>query len=678
MRIGITVKIVVLVVSSVIVASLAVVLAGRFAFENGFSQEYDHNIQAFKNVGADRAEALRSQYLNLARGQAVRPNVVEGVNAANKELLARLGQELVNVGQTGAIVFTDAAGGVLAAAGDIEGLEPAIRERLSSLAAGNEPTGILAGSDKRLPLLASAPVRKDGRVVGAVSVGMDLAGQNAFVDTLKTMLGTEATLFSGTTRVSSTIQENGRRVIGTAIADPEVLQKVLGQGQPAFKHISLFGRPFTAVYWPLLDAAGKPAGIGFVGKDMAALDAALGAVNRNAAVSALIVVAILGTLGFFASRVFTKPILALAAFSGAVAAGRLNEPLAVRAHDEVGDLADALRRMVTTLRDKIAEAEGATANARQESDRARAAQEVAEDAKRKGEAARREGILHAADRLGQVVAVISEASAALRGQVEHSQNGSEEQSRRVSETATAMEEMNATVIEVAQNASQAAGTADDARQKADHGAQIVADAVSCIDAVRQQALTLKSDMGTLGAQAQGIGAVIGVINDIADQTNLLALNAAIEAARAGEAGRGFAVVADEVRKLAEKTMAATREVGNAIHGIQQGTQKNIHNVDLAVASIGEATTKAQESGNSLAAIVHLVEAASDQVRAIATATEEQSAATEEISRSIVEINAISTETSTTMTQAAKAVADLASQAAALQDLIEAMEQEASE
>jgi len=156
----------------------------------------------------------------------------------------------------------------------------------------------------------------------------------------------------------------------------------------------------------------------------------------------------------------------------------------------------------------------------------------------------------------------------------------------------------------------------------------------------------------------------------------LALNAAIEAARAGEAGRGFAVVADEVRKLAEKTMAATQEVGAAINGIQQGTSRNIGNVERAVAVIGEATDKARESGEALGQIVGMVDSASDQVRAIATATEEQSATTEEISRSIEEINVISAETSTSMAEAGQAVADLDGEAAALRRLMEDMETEA--
>lgn len=163
-----------------------------------------------------------------------------------------------------------------------------------------------------------------------------------------------------------------------------------------------------------------------------------------------------------------------------------------------------------------------------------------------------------------------------------------------------------------------------------------------------------------------------VISDIADQTNLLALNAAIEAARAGDAGRGFAVVADEVRKLAEKTMVATKEVGDAIVGIQAGTRMNLEHVEKSVADIEVATQLAGQSGTSLQEIVGMVETATDQVRAIATASEEQSAASEEINRSIEDIHRISDETATAMEESSRAVSDLAEQINSLQQLIERM------
>ncbi|UJX42229.1 cache domain-containing protein [Desulfovibrio sp. JY] len=677
MRIGITPKIVVLVVSAVIIASIAVFVSGRMAFERGFTKEYDQTIEAFKNVGADSILTLRTQLRTLAKTQAVRPNVIAGISGGDVSLLSRLARDLVAAGQVKAVLFTDAAGTVLSAVGAVEGLPEALAKRDAKLRGGEETIGFVPVGEKRLPLVATAPVRKDGALVGNVGVVAEPAADNAWVDHMRKTLGVEATIFSGATRISSTIMDGGHRVIGTTTTDAQVNREVLGQGKPVFRELTLFGRPFVSVYWPLTDADGRPVGIGFVGKGMHELAAALAAVNRSAGLAAGAVVLVLAGLGFFFSRRFTRPIQALAAFSEAVAAGQLDAELTITQNDEVGDLSKALHSMVGTLRTKIGEAEAATQKAREESDKARSAQATAEEARQKGEAARREGILHAAARLGEVVTIVERATDALRGRIEQSRQGSDIQSQRVGETATSMEEMNATVLEVAQNASQAAATADQAKGKAEGGAAIVSEAMDRIAAVRDQTLTLKHDMGQLGEQAQGIGAIIGVINDIADQTNLLALNAAIEAARAGEAGRGFAVVADEVRKLAEKTMSATKEVSEAIHGIQQGTRTNVDNMERAVAETAEATVKAQESGEALGAIVTLVESAADQVRAIATATEEQSSATEEINRSIVEVNAISSETSQSMTEAEKAVSELAEQATAMVELIESMQREAA-
>jgi methyl-accepting chemotaxis protein len=270
---------------------------------------------------------------------------------------------------------------------------------------------------------------------------------------------------------------------------------------------------------------------------------------------------------------------------------------------------------------------------------------------------------------------VAAAAEEISAQVEQSSRGAEEQANRVSETATAMEEMNATVLEVAKNAGQAASTAEQAKSKAEEGAAYIRQLVEFIGKVLDTSKTSLEDMGVLGEQAEGIGNIMNVISDIADQTNLLALNAAIEAARAGDAGRGFAVVADEVRKLAEKTMTATKEVGEAIEGIQAGTRKNYAQVEQAVDAVEEATRLANTSEDSLLQIVQLVDDTADQVRSIATASEQQSAASEEINRSIEQISSISSETSQAMSQAEQAVTELAGQAGVLKGLIDEMKQD---
>ncbi|MDR2604597.1 MAG: methyl-accepting chemotaxis protein [Desulfovibrio sp.] len=276
-----------------------------------------------------------------------------------------------------------------------------------------------------------------------------------------------------------------------------------------------------------------------------------------------------------------------------------------------------------------------------------------------------------ADQASGISSRVAAAAEELSSQVEEVSRGAVTQRTLVDSTASAMSEMNSTVLEVARNAGQASEQSNLTRDKARNGAQLVNQVVSSINHVNSVASTLQSNMKELGSQAESIGGVMNVISDIADQTNLLALNAAIEAARAGEAGRGFAVVADEVRKLSEKTMSATQEVGSSISAIQHSAKTNMQEVDSAVTSIGEATTLANSSGEALKEIVDLAAANSIVVTSIATAAEEQSSTSEEINSSIEEINRIVTETADATVQSSAAVQELSQMA---QELNQVMEQ----
>ena len=376
-------------------------------------------------------------------------------------------------------------------------------------------------------------------------------------------------------------------------------------------------------------------------------------------------------VGFGLTRSITGPVAQALRFAQAVAGGRLDQRLGLDRRDEIGQLSTSLDSMVDSLNEKIQDAEKKSREAEEQSQKALKAMEQAEAASREAQS-KTEAMLAAADKLEQVGSVVSSASTQLSAQIEQSDRGAAESATRLSEAATAMNEMNATVQEVARNAGAASTASAETKQKAEAGAQVVKKAVRGIEDVHRMSLALKEDMVQLNGHAQDISRIMAVISDIADQTNLLALNAAIEAARAGEAGRGFAVVADEVRKLAEKTMASTNDVGNAIKAIQESTAKSMEGVERSVARIGEATELAGQSGAALEEIVATVEATGDQVNAIATASEEQSAASEEINQSIVQVNDMSRQTAEAMAEAAKAVSGLAAQAQSLTGLIQGL------
>ena len=272
---------------------------------------------------------------------------------------------------------------------------------------------------------------------------------------------------------------------------------------------------------------------------------------------------------------------------------------------------------------------------------------------------------------------VDESIHTLTTEVSGVNNDVEIQRERMRETSTAMSQMNSTVIEVASNASNAAQLANDSKERAEEGAAGVQQAVNSIGLIQDSIVALKESMLQLGKQTDSISEVMNVINDIADQTNLLALNAAIEAARAGEAGKGFAVVADEVRKLAEKTMMATHDVGDAITQIQTQAHTNIEAVENAAIEITASTDAADSAGQSMEHIVSITYDTAQQITSIATASEEQAAVSEQIEHAVTTVAGIAEETATGMAKASVELEEISALTAELDHLLDDMQQEAA-
>ena len=243
------------------------------------------------------------------------------------------------------------------------------------------------------------------------------------------------------------------------------------------------------------------------------------------------------------------------------------------------------------------------------------------------------------------------------------------QSDQAAQAAVSIESLNAAFKEIAATTEDIAEAASEARMMAEHGNTVVSTAVKGIQEVAATVSESARMIAELGERSSQIGQILAVIKDIADQTNLLALNAAIEAARAGEQGRGFAVVADEVRKLAERTTSATSEISTMIGAIQSETSRAVATMQKGSAQVAEGVTYANEAGEALQNINRSVANAVDQIEAIATATRSHSAQSEQITAQVEKIAALAESNSTSLQETSQSAHALLAQANNLEQVV---------
>jgi methyl-accepting chemotaxis protein len=271
--------------------------------------------------------------------------------------------------------------------------------------------------------------------------------------------------------------------------------------------------------------------------------------------------------------------------------------------------------------------------------------------------------------VAEAINATASASSQISSSTEEMASGAQEQLTQSTEVVAAVEEMSKTIIDNAKNASLTAEVAKKARLTAEAGGEVVRETVSGMRAIAAVVGKSVETVRQLGKSSDQIGEIVIVIDDIADQTNLLALNAAIEAARAGEQGRGFAVVADEVRKLAERTTKATKEIAQMIKQIQHDTQGAVQSMEEGTRKVDSGIELADKAGLSLEEIVKVSQQVTDMVMQIAAASEQQSSASEEITKNVEGISTVTNQTASGTQQIARAAEDLNRLTDALQQMV---------
>ncbi|MBA4418185.1 MAG: methyl-accepting chemotaxis protein [Syntrophus sp. (in: bacteria)] len=464
---------------------------------------------------------------------------------------------------------------------------------------------------------------EDGKLlVGSYALNDD----TAIVDKAKELFGGAATIFMKDTRVATNVlNKEGARAIGTQLKG-SAYDTVIKGGKSFRGEVELFGISFFSAYDPIKNKEGEVIGVLFIGvpkSDYFASFTRIMSVIGGISIAMIVIVSIF--IFSFIKRTMS-PLTGLVNTAHRLAEGDLGMEIIVTRNDEIGQLLEAMKDMVGRWKTLVTDIKG-------EADK------------------------------------ISSAGGELSVHAEQMSSGSGEQANRSTQVAASAEQMSRTAQDVARNVSEIAASTSDTLMVAREGETIVHRSVTEVKdiavTVSESAIFVKS----LGERSKHIGDIVGVINDIADQTNLLALNAAIEAARAGEQGRGFAVVADEVRKLAERTAQATSEISTMILAIQEETLKAVHSMENVATKVETGVELTAQAGEALKDIVTSAGGLDSMIQQIASAAEQMSATSEEITKDIEQIAVISNDTSSRSDQTHQAALTLSRLSEALQKTI---------
>jgi len=568
-------------------------------------------VEGLHGVLEDTKQDMKTRAIMLAAN----PDVAKAIEAKDTAQVLTVVGRIIKDAPIDSVTISDEKGIVIARThepgkkGDSVAGQVNVREALK----GNTTAGVEPGTVVKLSARAGAPVRNaQGQIVGVITPGVTLT-KNEVVDKAKKLFNVDTTLFRDDVRESTTIMINGQRQVGTKL-DPKIADIVLKQGKSFDGVATILGMTYLTSYEPIIGPDGKPIGVLFAGESLAIAHVARDKMAVTVAVATLIALLLAFLATLWLARKITAPLMQLGIVAGTVAGGDLTQSVTVQSADEVGILAQNFNKMLVHLRELVKHVHDLSQTL------AASSEELTASAEQSAE------VSH------QVAQSITEVAA-----------GAAKQLGAVNDTSTVVQGVSTSAEAVAATAETITDLSRKSTAATVNGSSAIERAVQQMSNIGEGSKAVNEAVEKLADSSRHIGEIVNVISGIAGQTNLLALNAAIEAARAGEQGRGFAVVAEEVRKLAEQSESAAKEITELITQNQTDIQKAVQAMDVASSSVKVGIDVVNAAGVTFQEISQLTDEVSSQMSNVSLAIGEIAKGSENIVVSVRDIEVVSKE-----------------------------------
>jgi methyl-accepting chemotaxis protein len=607
MKKSISRKIQSLVIGSVLIVGVVVCSVSYAIFNKGFTSYTHEDITRTGETVRVYIKNLQNRSIGTAELLAGRPDVIEAVAAHNSPLLQKLAADADRQLEMDFITIADMSGIVIARGhSDKSGDSVINQENVVQALQGKTTCSFEEGTVVKFSLRAGSPVYQNGKIIGSVTTGYDLA-TDEFVDMIKKSYGVECSIFKNDTRVSTTvIGDDGKRIIGTKLTNAVILQTVLEKGEIYIGKNVVFGKKYDTSYWPIYNSAGKAAGVFLIAKDMAVITSQLRNQLSASALLTLLCTLIIMIISAVFVRTITKPIKTVTAMLKDISegSGDLTKRISIRSHDEIGDMAAYFNSTLDKVKDLVLEIE------------------------------KQSGILsdigiELSSNMNETSSSIQQISShieTITAQTESESAGVNETGTAVGNIKNAIEKLNLFISQQSASVTQSSAAVEEmisniasVTKTLGHNAENLTGLKNASDQGKTDLLNMSEEISEIVKQSAGLAEITSIIGNIAHQTNLLAMNAAIEAAHAGKSGQGFSVVADEIRKLAESSSAQTKTISKILSTIQKSITRITEETDVMRGQFEEIEGKVQSVSSLEEEIHHAMVEQNEGGREITTA-----------------------------------------------------------